>query len=289
MLIVFNPTAGRRRAARLWRVLDVMSANGMRLELAETHHPGHATELAREAAAGGADLVVAAGGDGTIAEVANGLNGSLCRLGVIPLGTANVMAHELGLPFVPRDVAAALAFGRTRTIWPGIATGPACARVFVQMLGAGFDAQVVQHLPVPLKHAFGRGAYVMQSLREAARYRFRPIRVRVDGIACDAGSVIVTKGHFYGGRYLLAPGTTPCARGFTVALFDRAGPCAALLYGAALPLNLLPRMPGLRLLRAEEVAIESEHVPAQTDGDAAGWAPLLVRDAPTAIQVVVGA
>ena len=68
-------------------------------------------------------MVVAAGGDGTIAEVANGLLGSSTRLGVIPLGSANVLAHELALPFEPRAVAAALAFGRTRPLWPGVARG----------------------------------------------------------------------------------------------------------------------------------------------------------------------
>ena len=68
-------------------------------------------------------MVVAAGGDGTIAEVANGLMGSGARLGVIPLGTANVLAHELALPFAPRAVAAALAFGRTRPLWPGMVRG----------------------------------------------------------------------------------------------------------------------------------------------------------------------
>ena len=95
MVIVFNPVAGRRRAALLWRVLDVLAANGIRLDLAETHRAGHAEALAREAVRGGAPMVVAAGGDGTIAEVANGLMGSRARLGVIPLGTANVLAHEL--------------------------------------------------------------------------------------------------------------------------------------------------------------------------------------------------
>jgi YegS/Rv2252/BmrU family lipid kinase len=288
MLIVYNPTAGRRRAQLLWRVLDVMAANGVHLDLAETRHAGHAVELARSAAARGTRLVVAAGGDGTIAEVANGLNGSPCRLGVVPLGTANVLAHELGLPFAPRAVAAALAFGRTRCVWPGIATGAAGSRVFVQMLGAGFDAQVVQKLPLLLKRVLGRPAYVVQSLRELGRYGFGRIAVTIDGIATDAGSVIVSKGHFYGGCYVLAPGASPGAPGFTVALFDRAGPFSALLYGAALPLNLIPRMPGLRLLRASEVAITSERVPAQTDGDAAGCAPLTVRDAPTPINVVVG-
>jgi diacylglycerol kinase family enzyme len=106
MIVVFNPVAGRRRAHLLWRVLDVLVANGVRLDLAETHRPGHAEALARDAARRGERMVVAAGGDGTIAEVANGLMGSPSHLGVIPLGTANVLAHELGLPFSPRAVAA---------------------------------------------------------------------------------------------------------------------------------------------------------------------------------------
>ena len=76
MIVVFNPVAGLRRAHLLWRVLDVLVANGVRIELAETQSPGHAEALAREAACGGATMVVAAGGDGTIAEVANGLLGS---------------------------------------------------------------------------------------------------------------------------------------------------------------------------------------------------------------------
>src|ERR1700759_3936734 len=123
MVIVFNPVAGRRRAHLLWRVLDVLVANGGRLDLAETHRAGHAEALARDAVRGGEQMVGAAGGDGTIAEVANGLMGSAARLGVIPLGTANVLAHELALPFSPKSVAAALAFGRTRCLWPGQANG----------------------------------------------------------------------------------------------------------------------------------------------------------------------
>src|ERR1019366_4195861 len=115
------------------------------------------------------------------------------------------------------------------------------SRLFVQMLGAGFDAQVVHHLSTRLKRVLGRGAYVAQSLREAARYRFPPSRLCIDGRQTEAFSVIITKGHLYAGRYMLAPGATPTEKGFTVALFDRAGPLAALLYGAALPLNLIPR------------------------------------------------
>src|SRR5271157_5437811 len=272
MVIVFNPVAGRRRAHLLWRVLDVLVANGIRLELTETHCPGHAKALARQAVAGGAPMVVAAGGDGTIAEVASGLLGSPACLGVIPLGSANVLAHELDLPFAPRAVAAALAFGRTRSIWPGIASGANGSRLFVQMLGVGFDAQVVHHLPDPLKRVFGRGAYVLQTLRELAGYRFATIRLRVDEEETQAASVIVSKGRLYGGRFLLAPDAHPDEPGFSVILFDHAGAGAGLLYSAALPLDLLAAAPGVRRIRARQIDfIGNTPTPAQADGDPAGW------------------
>jgi diacylglycerol kinase (ATP) len=289
VVIVFNPVAGRRRATLLWRVLDVLVANGVRLDLVETHRPGHAETLAREAVSGGEPMVVAAGGDGTIAEVANGLMGSTARLGVIPLGTANVLAHELALPFAPRAVAAALAFGRTRPLWPGLARGADGARLFVQMLGVGFDAHVVHHLSLPLKRVMGRGAYVVQTAYEAVHYRYPPIRLRLDEVETQAVSVIVSKGRLYGGHYLLAPDACPAEPGFSVVLFDRPGFGSALMYGAALPLNQLGRAPGVRQMRARQVDIVgNKTVPAQADGDAAGFAPLSVSDAPGPIQVVVG-
>lgn len=290
MMVIFNPTAGRRRAHLLWRVLDVLSANGVRLDLAETRHAGHAGVLAREAAASGVRLVVAAGGDGTIAEVVGGLAGSPSRLGIIPLGTANVLAWELGLPFAPHAVASALAFGRTRTLWPGLAHTPDGARVFVQMLGVGLDAQVVHRLSLPLKRAVGRAAYVAQTLREVARYEFAPLRVRLDGHDHAAAGVVVSKGRLYGGRYTLAPTARPGEPGFTVALFSRGGRLPALLYGAALPLNLLPHAPGLRLLRAQHVEIlhgdGACDSPAQADGDPAGRTPVSVSDAAGPVEVV---
>ena len=286
---MFNPTAGRRRAHALWRVLDVLSASGMRLELAETQHAGHATELAREAAEAGAPLVVAAGGDGTIAEVANGLAGTATRLGVIPLGTANVLAHELGLPFAPRAVAAALAFGRTCVLWPGVAIGPDTTRLFVQMLGVGLDAQVVHSLNLPMKRLLGKGAYLVQTVVEMSRYKYPRLRLRLDGEEIEAASVIVSKGRLYAGRFTLAPHANATEPGFSVALFERYGTASALMYGAALPLNLLPRMPGLHIRSAASVEILGNGgVPAQADGDPAGATPITIRDAPAPIQVVIG-
>jgi diacylglycerol kinase (ATP) len=292
MLVIYNPTAGRRRVSRLWTVLDVLVAHGVRIEVVETRHAGHARVIAREAASTGG-LVVAAGGDGTIAEVADGLNGGCAALGIIPLGTANVLAHELALPTSATGLAALLASGRTRPLWPGLARGPLETRLFVQMLGIGFDAHVVHRVSRLAKRALGKGAYVMQTLRELPRYDFAPIRLRIDGETMQAGSVIVAKGSLYGGPYMLAPDASPDRPGFSVMMFEHAGIGAALLAGAALPLNRLGRVPGLLHRRASNIQLidivgASTHVPAQADGDPAGTLPLHVTDAASPIRVIAG-
>ena len=287
MIIIYNPIAGRRRIAALWRVVDVLIANGLQPRIAETQSVGHATLLAREAAEANERIVVAAGGDGTIAEVAAGLLGSKSSLGIIPLGTANVLSHELGLSHHAKALAAALAFGRTRTLWPGVAEGPDGRRVFVQMLGVGLDAQVVHRVSHRLKRAIGRQAYTLQTLREIGRYSYLPLKVSLDGVATEAASIVVSKGRFYGGAYTLAPLASSSEPGFSVALFRNNGARAALGYGAALMLDRLGRAHSLELVRAQRIEIFGGTQPAQADGDPAGMTPIAIRDADTALPVVV--
>jgi diacylglycerol kinase (ATP) len=297
MLVIFNPVAGRRRASALWRVLDLLVENGVMVEVAETQHAGHATELARAAAAEGRGMVVAAGGDGTIAEVANGLLGGNTALGIIPLGTANVLAREFKLSSAPRAIANTLAYRRTQLLWPGIArlagreNVPAGSdHVFVQMVGLGFDGAVVHGLQPLLKRLIGRGAYVWQSLWESVAYRFPRLRLSVDGKDYEAASVVVSKGRLYGGPYLLAPNASSSAPGFQVALFEHPGTFHALLDGAALPLGLLPHCPGVRVIAGTHVEFFANNGPimTQADGDALAGTPACVVDARSPIALVVG-
>ena len=290
MLVIFNPVAGRRRATALWRVLDLLVENGVKVEVAETQHAGHATELAREAARDGLGMVVAAGGDGTIAEVANGLIGSDTALGVIPLGTANVLAKEYRLSTAPRAIANALAYKRTAILWPGIARIQDREHVFVQMVGLGFDGAVVHGLRPLLKRAIGRGAYVWQSLWESIAYSFPKLRLSVDGKDYEAASVVVSKGRLYGGPYLLAPNAAPTQPGFQVALFENSGTFPALLSGAALPLGLLPRCPGVRVVAGTQIEFFSTErtILTQSDGDALAGIPRQVVNASHPIPIVVG-
>ncbi|WP_372623183.1 diacylglycerol/lipid kinase family protein [Falsiroseomonas sp.] len=289
MLIVFNPAAGAGRRRRLARALAALLARGVRPDLAETRGPGDAETLAREAALRGVPVVVAAGGDGTIAEVASGLAGSGSMLGVLPLGTANVLAWELGVPASPERAAAALAAGRPAVLYPGLARfADGRQRLFVQMLGAGFDAMVVARLDLALKRRIGRAAYVWQSLRELPRYPFAPITAELDGASGPAASVIVTKGRLYAGRYCVAPAARPADPGFQVVLFRHPGMLRAALAAAALPLGLIPRLPGVEILPAHHIRLSAEGVvPVQTDGDPAGLLPAEVSDAAGPLRILL--
>jgi YegS/Rv2252/BmrU family lipid kinase len=289
VLIVFNPTAGAGRRRRLARAVAALIARGVRLDLAETRGPGDAETLARDAAGRGVRVVVAAGGDGTIAEVAAGLAGSAAALGVLPLGTANVLAWELGVPAAPERAAAVVASGRTALLSPGVARfADGRQRLFVQMLGAGFDAEVVARLDLALKRRIGRAAYVWQSLRELPRFGFPRITAELDGVAVTAASVIVTKGRLYAGRYRIAPNARPGEPGFQVVLFRRPGAMQAALAALALPLGLIPRLPGVEIVPARRIVLTAtEGVPVQADGDPVGTLPVSVTDAPGTLRILL--
>src|SRR5208283_2224615 len=117
-------------------------------------------------------------------------------------------------------------------------------------------------------------AYVLQTLAEAARYDYAPIRVCIDGREMRATGVVVCKGRLYGGPFLLAPDASVGAPGFSVALFGAGGALDALRYAAALPFDMLPKLPGVSLVRGRVIQIDADRrIPVQADGDAAGTIP----------------
>lgn len=274
MLVIFNPAAGSRRRRKLARAMRVLGSHAV---LAETAGPGDARRIA--AAAHGHDCVVAAGGDGTIAEVVAGLASGASALGILPFGTANVLALELGLPRDAEGAARVIAAGREALIHPGLAASAAESRIFVQMLGAGFDAAVVHHLPPGLKRRIGKGAYVWQTLVELTRHRFAELRFSADGGPWEVASgLIVTKGRLYAGNHLVAPGASPLAPGFTLVIQRGPGRWGALLAGAALPLNLMRYLPFIELRRCHSVTLEGHGVLTQCDGDRGPALPLAITD-----------
>lgn len=269
LLVIHNPTAGRRRR-RLARVLDALSRERVKVELAPTAHAGHAIELAR--ACEGFDAVVAAGGDGTINEVANGIDGR--PLGLVPLGTANVLAIELGYPTGAEAIAALLAGGAARRVVPGRVAG----RRFVQMASAGFDARVVARLDLGLKRRLGKAAYVLTGGMQLIGGDHRPVRVVLDGARYDAAQVIVAKGRCYGGAFVVAPAARLDSPDLQACLFLRSGAMASAGYGLAIAAGLHTRLRSVVIRPAREIWLEAPPGdPMQVDGDPLARLPATIE------------
>ena len=289
LVVIFNPTAGARRRRRLGQWLHCLDELGAQVTLRETAGPHHAEELARAADPAQCDAVVAAGGDGTINEVANGLAHSVLPLAILPLGTANVLAAELGLPRQVRDLAQIAAFARARPVWPGEAVpeGAAAGRRFLAMAGIGFDAEVVEQLDLALKRRIGKLAYAASIMRRLRDYRPTIYRAVIDGVPVEGASLIAAKSRFYGGRFVLAPAARLSDPALQIVLFGRAGRAAALGYMAAMAAGRLHHCRSLRILPAASVRLEEPRDAAvQIDGDIHVRLPAMLRVAATPLYVI---
>jgi diacylglycerol kinase (ATP) len=292
LLVIYNPIAGSRARRRLDRWLACLEKLGAAVMLRETDGPRHAEALARSADAAHFDAVAAAGGDGTINEVANGLAGSSLPLAVFPLGTANVVAAEIGLPARAAALAEIAAFAPTRAVWPGEALpdGAAEGRRFLVMAGIGFDAEVVERLDLALKRRAGKLAYVASILGRLRDYRPSNVSAELDGVRVVGTSLVAAKSHFYGGRFVLAPKARLDDPSLQVVLFGRAGRCAALGYMTAMTLGALPRCQSVRVTGARMVRLIGPRGAAvQLDGDVQLRLPALLRIAASPLQVIMPA
>lgn len=295
LIVIFNPVAGRRRPGFLERVVAAAHEAGARIDVRTTRGPGDAETMAATAVASGtADVLVAAGGDGTINEVANGMmtagraGHALPPLGIVPLGTANVLAHELDLPFRAPALGRLLAAGGIVPVHAGLANG----RLFTMMAGSGMDARVVAGIDPAVKRRLGKGAYALGSLREIMAGPGRDYRVQVtapDGSVtqAEAASCIVCNGHYYGGTFVLAPKARLTESGFYAVLFLRPGRLAAFTYATAMVMGLIPKRRDVMVLPAVSVTITGpEGEPVQGDGDVVARLPVAIHVASAPLAVL---
>jgi diacylglycerol kinase (ATP) len=273
-LVIVNPAAGRTRSSR--RRLDRIVAGLERRGCAAVVHwagpeAGDAERLAREAGPD-IDIVVAAGGDGTINAVANGiaLAARDVPLAVLPFGTANVLAREIGLPRDPESLAELIAAGSARPIWLG-RTGD---RLFLTCASSGFDADIVAAIIPGLKRCFGRLAFAWAIAAGIARYRGHDLAVRCDGGEHAAATVIAVTGRLYAGSWVIAPQANLAEPMLDLVLFRRSGRLAALRYLAALSLGRLSHRADVTLLRCRSASLSAaQPLPVQADGEIVGFLP----------------
>ncbi len=250
-----------------------------------TRAKGDAEAMAAGLAPGAFDRLAVAGGDGTLNEVVNGLarNRAASPLAVIPLGTANVLANEIGLAVKADAVACALMQGEARPVSLGDVNG----RRFVLMAGVGLDAEVVASLPAALKRRLGRGAYVIETLRHIARGRSGRFLVRSGARGWEVESAVVANAGHYGGKWLIAPEAGLDRPDLILCRFERGGRAAAVGYALALIRGTLARSRGFATAPVRKLTIEGgPGAPVQADGDIVAHLPAEIAVLPAALSLV---
>lgn len=275
------------------RLGGAFAARGAAFDLEVTQAPGHARELAVAAAAAGYRAVAVVGGDGTVAEAASGLAGTLTPLAVIPAGTANQVAYNLQ---IPQALEAAVEVAVNGQVVP-IDLGRIGERAFALVAGAGFDAAVMASATRELKERFGFAAYIYAAVKEALTATPRTFRVVADGQAQEISAVTVmvaNVGRLFA-RWLpvrLPLGPQPAnawrdGRFDVVILATRHLPDFAGAVWSATHLNFAGNK-RLVHLQAEEITIEADPpIAAQIDGDPAGFTPITARVDREALRVFV--
>ena len=275
VLIIVNPAAGGSRsgARRLRRVVAALERRGCTVVLRHASaRAGDVERLAREAEPD-FEVIVAAGGDGTVNAVVNGLAGMPRPVALLPLGTANLLAREIGLPRCAGRLAELIATGPAHLVWPGRVAG----RLFLMMASTGFDAETVASVDPRLKRYAGRFAFIWAMLVRLWHYRPCELVVETDGAEHRAAGLIAAKGRFYAGPFIVAPGADPADPVLHLVLFRRGGRMAILGYAAALLLGRLSRSKHVTMLRARSVVVSGSRVlPVQADGEIVAHLPATI-------------
>jgi YegS/Rv2252/BmrU family lipid kinase len=275
--VIFNPTARGEKASRFRRHLDQI---GGQCALKLTAGPGNARQLAAEAVSEGFEVVVAAGGDGTLNEVLNGVGDApdgfeRTRLGLLALGTMNVVAREFRLPWRLSRAWEVIRRGReTRIDLPCVAHGgKGERRYFTQLGGAGLDARAIELVRWPLKRKIGALAYILAGV-EAMCERQPDMVAEADGVSSAAQLVLIGNGRLYGGPFRIFPKADPRDGLLDVAIFPRMGWVPLVRYGLPVLMRFALPASGLRVARTKNLRLTSATpTPLQLDGEPVGQLP----------------
>lgn len=290
--LISNPKTGRYASRRLRPIQELAShlqSLGIAVDLKLTSQPGDATEIAARAARNGSSDVIVAGGDGTINEAIQGLVGTGARLAIIPRGTANVLARELGLPLDEKHATTIAAQGKSRKIYLGLAISETTneSRHFVLMAGIGLDASVVRRVQPSLKKRIGKGAFWVSGLSHLATWNPRPFTLEIDGVKYDATFAAVGKSAKYGGDLAITPGARLDQRDFEVCIIQTTSRLRYLRLLSYAMRNGMPRdRPEVQFVRAVSVKAYGD-AQVQVDGELLGHLPMRFEIAPDSLEVIV--
>jgi diacylglycerol kinase (ATP) len=287
-LVIRNPVSRRSLdERRLSAALDVAHQAGWDVTIATTLQERHATELARDAAARGVDVIVVNGGDGTINEAVNGIAGTAAALAVLRGGTANVWAGEIGMHRDPVKAMRQIVYGDRRRIDVGRADG----RCFLLMAGIGFDAEIIPRVSGRLKRLIGPFAYIVAGVIQVFRATTWQARVRTDDVASDMALhwMLVSNTRSYGGITDIMFRAEADDGVFDVGVMHRGGPWHMVVDGIRVLLKRHERSPNVDYVKTRTLEIETPGLPVQLDGELWGATPMRFEVWPQSLTAIVPA
>ena len=290
----------RRNESRFQRAIETLTRRGHHVRTLPTSGPGDATLLARQCVDQGAGLVLVAGGDGTINEVLNGMAGSSVPMAILPGGTANVLAMELGIgkslnnaaELIPKvsDLSQPVCPCVLERVSLGLLTpSGAPARHFLLMAGIGLDAHIVYNLNPALKARFGKFSYWIGGFGSINR-KLDEFDVIVNGARSRASFALASRVRNYGGDLEIACNACLLDNSFELVLFEGEKANVYLKYFAGVLSRQLGRMKGVTCLRAQHASFSApagSPIYIQVDGEYAGRLPATVDIVPDALTLLV--
>lgn len=292
--LIYNPNAGRLRGKgrrRLDAALRILKDAGHEIEPIPTTGPRTASALAADCVRQGADLILAAGGDGTVNEIANGMIHSGVPLGLLPAGTANVLAVETGVPRSLERAAAGISTAVAEPISAGILKNEANpeGRYFLLMAGAGLDAHIVHHLDPHWKAVLGKLSYWIGGFAQLAR-RLPEFEVESGPVSGRFSFALLSRVRNYGGDIEIARDVNLLDDRFEAVLFRGPNPFVYLRYFLAILAGRQARARGIAICHTTQARIEAPTLAkayVQVDGEAAGELPATIEVVPAAITLLL--
>jgi diacylglycerol kinase (ATP) len=282
-VVILNPTAGTSETVRGWQERVESIVGGSQIWV--TSRSGEAAALARRAVKEGFTRIVAGGGDGTVNQVANGLADGNAALGVLPMGTVNVFAMELGLPLHNLELCwDIITAGNTRLVDLPSANG----KYFVQLAGVGLDAQVVKETSLAFKRSFGPLSYLISAAQIAARQPPRLFIESKDASTAEGSFVLIGNGRLYGGPFPFFKHASIDDGLFDVVVFKRLGYLEIIKYLQDVVFSSDIAVPEIEYFQTRRLRLTSEQdVPLELDGELAGSCPVEFEIQERALRVLV--
>jgi len=291
--VISNPKASRAATGSLSRAVSALRRGGLLVEVAFNDDEHRGSDLAKAALADGADVIIAHGGDGTMMEVARVIAGTGVPLGILPGGTGNRLADNLGIRWSITGATGVILGGRARRIDLGRLETADRTAYFAVAAGCGFDAEIMHRTRPSTKRAFGVGAYLATAIGLAMDMPRAKVRIVTDEAVHEGEAVSVLLancGEILPTGRSLAPQVRPDDGVLDVLVLDADGVRGATRIAWRLATGQAESGPGMTLLRARHVSITTEPVlPAQADGELSGSTPLVAEVLPGALTVLAPA